>query len=88
MYVDAKITGMHGTALQKKAFVGHVVEGRKDLSGFDQVPASETGETKERAILRNAKSYLLHYCIRLGPRPNGQTQASRDFRGEGAEDFP
>ena len=51
MYVDAKITGMHDTALPKRAFVGYVVEGRKDLSGFDQVPASETDEAEERAIL-------------------------------------
>lgn len=51
MYVDAKITGMHDTALQRKAFVGYVVEGQKDLSGFDQVPASETDEAEERAIL-------------------------------------
>jgi hypothetical protein len=51
VYVDAKITGMHDTALPKRAFVGYVVEGRKDLSDIDQVPASETDEAEERAIL-------------------------------------
>ena len=50
VYVDAKITGMHDTALPKEAFVGYVVEGREDLSDFDQVPAGETDEAEERAI--------------------------------------
>jgi hypothetical protein len=51
VYVDAKITGMHDASLQRRAFVGFVVDGRKDLTGFDQVPASETDEAEERAIL-------------------------------------
>lgn len=51
VYVDAKITGMQGDASQRKAFVGYVVVGREDLSDIDQVPASETDEAEEQAIL-------------------------------------
>jgi hypothetical protein len=51
VYVDAKITGIHDTALQKNAFVGYVVEGRKELPGFQEVQAQETDEAEELAIL-------------------------------------
>ena len=51
VYVDAKITGMQGDASQRKAFVGYVVVNRDDLSDIDRVPARETDEAEDRAIL-------------------------------------
>ena len=51
VYVDAKITGMQESKPQRHAFVGYVVEGRKDLTGFQEVRATETDEAEERAIL-------------------------------------
>ena len=42
---------MHDTSLPKRAFVGYVVEGSKELSGFQEVKATETDEAEERAIL-------------------------------------
>jgi ribonuclease HI len=42
---------MHDTMLQRKAFVGYVVEGRHEPPGFLQVQGTETDEAEERAIL-------------------------------------
>jgi hypothetical protein len=51
VYVDAKLTGIHEPSLRRKAFVGYIVEGREDLTGFQEVRATETDEAEERAIL-------------------------------------